>query len=264
MGSRRRLCRLGAGRPAVARRILCPTGRRQRTDSTGAGRLPARCQAPASFRQGKALHLSLHERRAKPGRHVRPQAGVGEIRRHAVQRATEGRLQRAGGRVSHALAVRVPTPRRERPADQQPLSAHGEPRRRFVRAAGHVHRHGGPRLGLPADEHRQRAHRQTESRRLAQLRTRRDQRESAQFRRDDRSARRTDRRRVELVLRFHARLLSGHPFPQRRLPPARPGDAPRNQRPIAARVDRPDQPPQSPPLVRSSGRIGTGGPHSVV
>ena len=40
-----------------------------------------------------------------------PKPALGEIRWHALQRAAEGRLQRPGGRLSHALAVRVPPPR---------------------------------------------------------------------------------------------------------------------------------------------------------
>ena len=121
------------------------------------------------------------------------------------------------------------TARPKRPGDQRPLSAHGAARRRSVRAALDVHRHGRPLLRLPAAEHRQPAHRQAEPRLLAELRPGLAEREPAQLRRDDRPARRADRQRVELERGLHAGPLSGNALPQRRIAAARPGDARRRQ-----------------------------------
>ena len=102
-------------------------------------------------------------------------------------------------------------------------------RRRPVRAPGDVHRHGGPRLRLPADEHRQPADRQAEPGLVAELRPGLAERQPAELRGDDRPARRADRRRVELGRGLHAGRATGHAVPQRRVAAARPGHARRRQ-----------------------------------
>ena len=82
-----------------------------------------------------------------------------------------GRLERPADRPSDAVAVRVHASTAQSGLEISSLFPHtAEVRRRPVRDPLDVHRHGRARLRLPADEHRQRAHRQAEPRLLAQLR----------------------------------------------------------------------------------------------
>ena len=124
-----------------------------------------------------------------------PKPALTKYQRHALQGQAGRRLERPADRQPDAVAVRVSEIRPERAGNQQPVPAYGQVRRRPLRDSLDVHRHGGACLRLPADEHRQRRDRQAEPGLMAELRPGLGEREPAQLRRHDRSARRPDQRR---------------------------------------------------------------------
>src|SRR5262249_56118051 len=83
-------------------RVLRQEGRRR------GGERPAGAEAGALRGEGEARHLPVHERGAEPGRHVRPQAGAGEIPRHAVPRQDPRRLERAADRAPDEVTLPLP------------------------------------------------------------------------------------------------------------------------------------------------------------
>ena len=157
-------------------------------------------------RAGEELHLPDDERRAEPGRHVRPQAGAGEVRRPAAARRTRSSSTPAAARsassrrrsASSGPAARAAClisdyfparPRARRQAGRHPLVPHRQPR---------------PRLGAGGDEHRQDVHRPAVAGKLGGVRPGHREPEPARLRRDARQARRADQRAAELVERLHA------------------------------------------------------------
>ena len=147
----------GADRPAVARRLLrrrraarrAPTDRR-RTCSRPSRRTsrPRRSTCVFLFMNGAPSQVDTFD----------PKPALDEVRRHSRTRARrQGRLERPADRPPDAVARSRFTKHGQSGLEISSLFPHTA---RFADdLCVHpldVHRHGGPRLGLPADEHRQR------------------------------------------------------------------------------------------------------------
>ena len=210
IGERVRLARAGA--PAATR------------GPRGLGREPAGPEAGPFPRQGQAVHLPVHDRRAEPHGHVRPQAGAEQARRPAPAPQLRQDPQPVPGERP-ALPGESPQVGPVRPVRARhvgPRAAHAPARRRHRPDPLVRRRQRDPCAGHVSDEHRPGLHGLSEPGELGHLRARLGERGPAGVRRDDPA--RGDARRGGPVLgrRVPAHPVSGDAVPRRPEPHRQP------------------------------------------
>ena len=243
LGSRRRLCRAGPDRPAVAIGFLLAVSSRppsQRGDSAPGTQPYLMSPKPPHF-PTRAKHVVFLFMNGAPSQVDTFDRKPALEKYHGSPYRGSTAVGSNGRPVGHLMRSPFPFARHGQSGlrDQQPVPAHGPIRGRFVRDPLDVHRYGRACLRLPADEHGQRRDRQAEPGVVAELWPGDRERELAQLRGHDRSPRRPDFRRIQLGCGVHAGRLSGHAVPRQGLTASRPRHARGHERSFATARDRP-------------------------
>ncbi len=272
MSRRALFCRIGGGFGALGLgSVLADAGllsgsgggAASRGRRGGIGPVQSAGAAAAAFpRAGEAGDLPVHERRAVARRHLRPQAGAGEVRRPGPAGLDhDGPPQ---GRQDDALAVRRAAARRERHRGVRPLPARRRLHRRHLRAPLAVHGQPESRAVAADDELGQHAADPAEPGLVADLRPGHREPEPARLR--GALPGQAGRRPAVVEQQLPARHLPGHAHPQQR---HRPGpDHPRRHQPPpaprgAARAGGPDPVAQPRAHGRARPRRGARGPRGL-